>query len=162
MKKIIIYIATIFILFASCKPREIIVERKSHTHTTDTVFITETKTEKDTLFKIEADRATMQALIECDSLNRATIKYLNNRPGERVRIETLLITDTLTITAEVDSAAIYHAWTERQITTTKKTDTTHTNQTHTVEKSRPLKDYMIIAGLIIFLIIIGQIRNLFK
>lgn len=74
---------------------------------------------KDSLIYIPADTATFKALVRCDSLNQAYIQKLEEKPGIRSRIIYKQILDTIYFRAEIDSAAIYIKWKERDTITTK-------------------------------------------
>lgn len=76
--------------------------------TVDSVLIVETV--RDTVIKTEADSSLIRALIDCDSLGRASIKkLLEYQAGERLKPPRVDIDDNniLTATASVDSLKIY-------------------------------------------------------
>lgn len=83
---VLLIIATFFaILFfiVSCKPQQVFVEKS------------------DTIYKVMPDEATMQALIECDSNNIATLRALDIERGKRLTIEPIIYTDTIEKTLKI-------------------------------------------------------------
>ncbi len=162
MKKLLIALVFLFAL-ESCRREPIYILQKQHT-TTDTSTKVEIKPR--VIYKTitaPADSAALVALVQCDSLNQAYITELSNRPGTRTQIKWRYKIDTLRMYAEVDTAAIIASFiatdTTRTITINRNTTTDTTIQAPPAKQQSP---WLIIAGIIAFLIIVGQIRQLFK
>ena len=109
----VVLIATIALLLTSCGARKKLTsstatERTEHTIVRETV--------RDTLVRVAADSSLIRALVECDSLGRATLKQLlEYQGGERLKPPQIDIdaNNVLTATASVDSLAIYMQLKER-------------------------------------------------
>lgn len=77
MCAIIGLLAVIFI-FRGCSSQKVIAE-------TSDVQRTEREIIRDTIVKTEADSATIQALMECDSTNSVILRQLETQNGERIK-----------------------------------------------------------------------------
>ena len=157
MKKYLFFIA-LFLSLAACRPTKTI----QYVTRTDTITLTIRERIRDTVLFSQPDTATFEALMKCDSINRAYLSDINTKPGKRTQIIYRVKNDTIRLTANVDSMAIYHLWRERD--TTRNQSTTHTTTAATQPETSPRQwpQWLIIAGLILFLVIIGAIKNLFK
>jgi hypothetical protein len=160
MKKLLVALL-IFTLVTSCTaPQQAI----NYVTKTDTITITIRERVKDSVIYTPTDQATFEALIFCDSLNRAYLTAINTKPGKRTQIIYIQKNDTIKLTANVDSAAIYIKWRERDTTSHTKAST----QTTTIylppepKKNKPIPNWLVFGGLILLLILIGAIKSLFK
>lgn len=126
MKKIFI-LFTGFLLFSCSTPRIIEVER---TKTVKEVV-------RDTAIIIRRDSSMLQALIECDSVGNAYIReILSLKAGKNMKApQADLSQNVLTVTAEIDSFAVYAALKDRY---------TETTDVKVVEKERELTRWQLI------------------
>ena len=108
MKKYL-FIALITLFVTGCKCAKPVVVSE-----TETVTITETL--RDTTIIIERDASMMQALLECDENNNVIVRELFEwQSGKHIAPPRLIIRDNIvTVTAEVDSFAVYIAWKQRE------------------------------------------------
>lgn len=102
--KNLILILTAVILITGCAKRY-----QPQTVKTDSVFIKQIETVRDTVIKVKADSSSIQLLIECDSLNEAYLsRLLTYQTGTNSMIPEVIIKDRiLTVKCKVDSMAVY-------------------------------------------------------
>lgn len=89
MKKSLLYwfgFLTLLLIMTSCKSSKPIVIEKTKT-------ITETITERDTTFIIEADSSSIKALIECQKGKPVIKKIIEKQPGKNLKTPKLSIND---------------------------------------------------------------------
>lgn len=160
MKKIIIALLLLFLVSSCRTPQQAI----NYITKTDTVTIIIKERLRDSIVYTPTDLAVFDAIVKCDSLNRAYLSQINAKPGKRTQIVYQIKFDTIRITALVDSAAIYIKWKERDTTTISSTRT-QTTPIYIPEKAgstKSIPSWLVITGLILCLLIIGAIKSLIK
>lgn len=155
MKKLTILLLAVICLSA-CKTMKYLPAEK----------IIETKTEikevlRDTTVYVPADQATINALLECDSLGNVLIKNIETLQGKLNARASLKIQDNkLTADCQCDSLAIY-----LQLKEKFEKVTTDTNKTKIIEKEKNLAWWQLTlmwAGGIFFIILIIVIYKTIK
>ena len=128
--KNLILILTAVILMTGCSKRY-----QPQTVKTDSVFIKQIETVRDTVIKVKADSSSIQLLIECDSLNEAYLsRLLTYQAGTNSMIPEVIIKDRiLTVKCKVDSMAVYSKIKEKyheqtQVKIEKETIVVETNK----------------------------------
>lgn len=93
---------------------------------TDTVVVWETQ--HDTVLMVEGDTAILSAWFRCDSLNRVIMSSLETLNGRKVEQIVRWRDNYLSVTAAVDSEAVYFSWKDKHIRETSSTIQTVTEQ----------------------------------
>lgn len=121
MKTILLFIVGLLLLCSCNTPRIVEVER---TKTVKEVV-------RDTAIIVQPDSSMLQALIECDSVGNAYIREIMMlKAGKNMKApQADLSQNVLTVTAEIDSFAVYAALKDRY---------TETTDVKVVEKEREL------------------------
>jgi|SRR5690606_14364954 len=104
-----VYIIIAFLLLASCRtPKPVVVTEKI------TETITETK--HDTIFEIQADTATLKALIDCRN-QKPIIKIIESTSGTgTLKKPNITLTDSLlTIDCEAKAQLLFAEWKSKSI-----------------------------------------------
>lgn len=100
MKKSILYwfsFLTLLLVMTSCKSSKPIVIEKTKT-------ITETITERDTTFIIEADSSSIKALIECQKGKPVIKKITEKQPGKNLKAPKISINDNGELKVDCEQA----------------------------------------------------------
>ena len=112
--------------------------------------ITETITEiveviRDTTIYVSSDKATVNALLECDSLGSVMIKDIAVLQGKLNAKTSIIIKDNvITAECECDSIAIYAQLKDRYKTTTTSTSETKIQPVEIKEKKGGIKNWHVI------------------
>jgi hypothetical protein len=98
------------VLFSSCCAGKPAITEK------ETVTVTMKETVRDTTVVIRSDTSMIRALLDCDENRNVVIRQMTElRSGLHVKPPRLLVrNNVLTVTAQVDSFAVYVAWKERE------------------------------------------------
>jgi len=97
-----IYIICIIILFASCNPCKY-VAKHPECYMSDSVIITETKTETITKIVLEPDSLSMKFLFECDSNNNVLIRENSELKTKGLNVIYRFKNNTLDLSVFTDS-----------------------------------------------------------
>lgn len=126
---IVALIVIIALFMTSCKAKKEV----SNTQIVQKEIIREI--ERDTVVKVEADSASIKALLECDSVGNVLLKQIAAyEAGAHVQPPQIDIQDNvLTATAKVDSFGIFMKFRERYV---EKTDYMESQGTQVVEVNR--------------------------
>lgn len=124
-----VLIVTIALFIQSCRP----MKEVNNTQAIRTEIVREVV--RDTTVTIEPDRATVKALVECDSVGNVLLKQIAAyEAGKHVKPPQVDILDNvLTATAEVDSISIYLILKDRYV---ERSDTSASQEIKIVEVNR--------------------------
>jgi hypothetical protein len=139
MKKLIIIALSSLIAFSSCTS----LRRTSNTETNntvlvDTVVVTKKEILKDTVIQIQSDSSYFEAMIECDSNNRAYIKEINDmRNGNRVITKVVLKDNIIRVNSKINADSIKIYWKNYYETEYKNSinSTTTSKESVTIKRS---------------------------
>lgn len=128
MKKLVgLSLVVIILIMAGCAPvRPVLSER------VDTVTIWEI--ERDTTIVMQADSSMFEAWFECDSMNKVILTKMAGQQGKRIEQVVKWRDNNITVTAVIDSQAVYLDWKERHV----KEQTTDTYLVPDQKKDHPL------------------------
>ena len=82
----------------------------------DTVTVVTTVV-RDSMITLPADSSVIRAWFECDSLNQVIMTQLEEIAGNTIKPTTIFNSGFLTVTAKIDSQALYLQWKERHDST---------------------------------------------
>jgi hypothetical protein len=102
----LVFALSIFLIscFVTEKQREVICNN-CKTHTTE--YIRDSIYLKDTVVFIEPDSASVEALLECDSLGNVRIVEISSLQGRIVKLETQLRNNRFKAKAQTDTVKVY-------------------------------------------------------
>lgn len=171
MKKLL-FLTLIIVSVISCRTikttttsHELFSSKDTTVYKSDSIFVQVVETVKDTHFVIKQDSATIQALIECDENGKALIRQIIDiETGERLRQSISMDNNIITVTAKIDSAAVYFQYKNTHIKEVEKTkhsvkiketekETTKESHKKVVYKF-PLWIWPIVIGVIVTMVII--------
>lgn len=116
-KNVLIATAALFsIISIGCRQQRVIAQTQA-----DREIVREVV--RDTAIVVKPDKATLKALLECDSAGMVMLKQLESyEAGTRLKPPKIAISNNLlTAEAEVDSLAIYLSWKEQHTNTASTT-----------------------------------------
>lgn len=177
MKKLLIILIALLSLQGCISEKRCMLRYPPQIIITDSVVLTNSLIERDTVIKLAADSSSIQMLIDCDSLNQAYLsRIIGYEAGNNAMIPEVVIQDRiLTVKCRVDSMAVYSKIKERFEKTNYVSQTIQKHQVTPVTKSG-LSQYRrtmftlgwVFSGLVVLAIIMALIRfknnikNLFK
>lgn len=108
MKKLLIILFTLMLV--GCATQKHISSTETF-HKKDTVTVEKIEYVEKEIIKSVPDSASMQALLECDSLGQVYIKQLlDYQSGKYIKPKIKLVDNIIKVEAKVDSMSIYHEY----------------------------------------------------
>jgi hypothetical protein len=156
MKKLLLVLALILTTSCVTQKKRAKICATCPTHTIDSIYVEKHIT--DTIVKFEADSASMEALLACDSLGNVYIKELSQSQGNFLTLQAYLKNNKFIAKAKHDTIIKHVPGVKEVIYITKKTEVTKT-----VEKKGFLYysgiSAISILGLVLLFKIIGLVRK---